>query len=213
MGAAVPASVTSVQLRQVGRLHAAARELNAPIAHKGGVRYEFVWKHSPLSEESVASNGAGTILGGANLKGYSMYGEAWYWLIGDDRIIGDQQGLEPFGRFKKFGVKPPQHGLMVAGRLEYLNENLTEEADAAALSLGNKALGRTKVTSFELGVNYWWSKRFRATFNYVYNHFDQGADADRPDQGLREPERSRVLAPPGHRALRTTCNDTRRNDR
>jgi hypothetical protein len=27
------------------------------------------------------------------------------------------------------------------------------------------------VTSWELGANYWVSKRFRATFNYVLNHF------------------------------------------
>jgi len=193
MGAAVPASVTSVQLRQVGRLYAAAGELSAPIAHKGGVRYEFVWKHSPLSEESVASSGAGTILGGANLKGYSMYGQAWYWLIGDDRIVGDQQGLEPFARFKKFGVKPPQHGLMVTGRIEYLNENLTEEADSAALMLGNKAVGRTKVMSYELGVNYWWSKRFRATFNYVYNHFDQGSDATAQIKAFASPSDQEFL--------------------
>ena len=161
---------TPVQFRQVGRLKAFAGELNAPIAHKYGVRGEFVWKKSPLSEESIASNGTGTILGGANLKGYSTYGELWFWALGDDRIIGDQQGLEPYPRFKKFGVKPVQDGVMFAARLEYLNEDLTEEADAAALMLGNKAVGKTKVTAFQLGVNYWHSKRFRATLNYGFNH-------------------------------------------
>ena len=34
------------------------------------------------------------------------------------------------------------------------------------LSPANKAVGKTKSsTSFELGINYWLSKRFRATFN------------------------------------------------
>ena len=28
------------------------------------------------------------------------------------------------------------------------------------------------MTSWELGVNYWRSKRFRATANYILNHFD-----------------------------------------
>ena len=82
---------------------------------------------------------------------------------------------------------------MVAGRIEYLNENLTEEADAAALSLGNKALGRTKVTSYELGVNYWWSKRFRATFNYVFNHFDQGSDATAQIKAFASPSDQEFL--------------------
>jgi phosphate-selective porin len=161
----------SIQLRQVGRLNAFAGELNVPIAHKLGVRGELVWKHSPLSEENIASNGTGTILGGADLRGYSYYGEGWIWVLGDDRIIGDQQGLGAYTRYKKFGVRPIQDGLMVAARYEHLEENLTEDTISAALNLGNKAIGQTKVDSAEVGINYWHSKRFRATFNYVLNHF------------------------------------------
>ena len=168
---------TPIQLRQVGRMKALAAELNAPIAHKYGLRYEFVWRDSPLAEASIAANGTGTILAGATLRGYSMYGELWYWAVGDDTIIGDQQGLEPFPRYKRFGVTPPRNGLMLALRFEYLNEDVTEDADAAALALGNPAVGKTKLTSYEIGVNYWRSKRFRASFNYVLNHFDRGVGA------------------------------------
>ena len=50
-----------MQLRQVGRMNAAAGEINAPIDHKYGVRGEFVWRHSPLSEETIASSGASTM--------------------------------------------------------------------------------------------------------------------------------------------------------
>jgi len=164
-------TTTPVQFRQVGRMYAAAGELNAPIDHKFGARYELVWKHNPLSADSIATNGSGTILGGADLRGYSMYGELWYWVLGDDRIIGDQQGLQPFPRFKKFGVRPPQRGVMLATRLEYLNEKLEQQPDLATLMLPSSAIGTTKVTSWELGVNYWHSKRFRATANYVLNHF------------------------------------------
>ena len=49
------------QFRQVGRQYSAAGELNAPIDHKFGARYEIVWKHNPLSIDTIASNGAGTI--------------------------------------------------------------------------------------------------------------------------------------------------------
>ena len=161
----------SIQLRQNGRLNAFAIELNAPIAHKLGLRGELVWRHSPLSEESIASNGTGTVLGGADLKGYSLYCQASVWLLGDDRIIGDQQSVGGFPRFGKFATRRIQNGLALLFRYEHLDETLTEDATAAALNLGNKYVGRTKVDSGELGINYWHSKRYRATFNYLVNHF------------------------------------------
>jgi hypothetical protein len=179
---------TAMQLRQVGRMNAAAGEINAPIDHKYGVRGEFVWKHSPLSEETIASNGAGTIVRAADLEGYSFYGEAWVWLLGDDRLIGDQQGLEPFLRYKKFGVRPIQNGLMVAVRYEHLDENVTADATTPPTIVPDSpALGKTIVDSGELGVNYWHSKRFRATFNYVVNHFGQGSDANATLGALTSP--------------------------
>jgi phosphate-selective porin len=178
---------TAMQLRQVGRMNAAAGELNAPINHKYGVRGEFVWRHSPLSEEIIASSGAGMIVRAADLKGYSFYGEAWVWLMGDDRIIGDQQGLEPFLRYKKFGVRPIQNGLMIAARYEHLDENVTADTIATTIVPDAPALGKTVVDSGELGVNYWHSKRFRATFNYVLNHFGRGSDANATLKALSSP--------------------------
>jgi hypothetical protein len=166
---------TPVQLRQQGRLNQFALELNVPVAHTYGIRSEYVWKHEPLSAENVTNPASSVILGGVNLKGWSMYAEAWFWALGDDRIIGDQQGIEPYTRWKKFGVRPPQDGVMLAFRFEYLNEDTTEESDAAMLMLGDPELGKTKLMVYEFGVNYWHSKRFRATFNYVLNHFSGNA--------------------------------------
>ncbi len=195
---------TLVQLRQVGRMNALAAELNAPIAHRYGLRYEVVWKHNPLSEESIAANGTGTLLGGATLRGYSMYGELWYWAIGDDLIIGDQQGLEPFPRYKRFGIKPPQNGLMLAFRVEYLNEDVTEDADAAALALGNSALGKTRLTSYELGVNYWRSKRLPRDVQLCIQPLQSGRGRDAFPGDAPEPERAGVLVPARDRTVTTT---------
>ena len=178
---------TAMQMRQVGRMNAAAGEINAPIDHKYGLRGEFVWKHQPLSEETIAGNGTGTIVRGVELKGYSFYLEAWIWLLGDDRIIGDQQGLEPFLRYKKFGVRPIQNGLMVAARYEHLDENVTGDPTTITVVPDAPAFGKTIVDSGELGVNYWHSKRFRATFNYVVNHFGQGSDANGTLTALTSP--------------------------
>ena len=162
-------------MRQLGRLNSFAAELNAPVAHKYGVRGELVWRHSPLAEEVISANGTGapqTGVTGADLRGTSFYGEVFAWLLGDDRIIGDQQGLEPFARYGKFGVRPLRDGVMIALRYEHLDETVSDPN-----TKGSQAIGRTVVDSGELGINYWHSKRFRLTFNYVVNHFDRGSEA------------------------------------
>jgi hypothetical protein len=181
------AAMTPVQLRQVGLLRAVAAELNAPIGegavHRFGVRGELVWKHSPLSEESLANPQAPVILGGANLTGWSTYGELWFWALGDDRAGGDSQGLEPFKRRQRSGQAPggppgelpgePQpfeDALMLALRVERLDEDLTHEADAAALGLPNPELGSTVVTSVHLGLTYWHARHLRASLNVGVNH-------------------------------------------
>ena len=129
-------------------------------------------KKQPLSVVDVTAAAKPAILGGLNLEGTSWYGEAWFWAMGDDRIIGEP-GMQMPTRLKKFAVKPPQHGLMFAARLDMLNEDLTEESDAAAIPmLKSSAVGKTKLTALALGANYWISKRFRTTFNYVLNHID-----------------------------------------
>jgi len=165
------AAATPLQLRQVGLLRAFAGELDAPLGHRLGLRAEVVWKHSPLSEENVASPATPVVVGGANLRGWSAYAQLWLWLIGDDRLIG-RRGIEPFKGRAAWRSPPAEDGLMLALRVERLDEDVTSEADAAALRLPDPALGKTRVTSFELGLNYWRSRRFRASLNYVLNHFD-----------------------------------------
>jgi hypothetical protein len=165
-------AITTVQLRQQGPINAAGLELNVPVDHRYGVRGEVVWRHSSLKEANVSSPASPVFLVPADLRGWSAYGEAWLWLIGDDTIIGDQQGLEPFGRYTKFGVRPPQRGLMVAFRFEHLDEALSEPAGSPTLvGLPNPALGTTRLNVYELGINAWLSKRYRLTFNYLLNRF------------------------------------------
>jgi len=161
----------ATQINQQGRHHTWALEANLPIAHKLGVRWELVHKNQPLSayDTTLSPN---VIAAGMHLRGWSTYFEAWAWLVGDDRIIGEP-GMQMPTRYKKFGVKPPQSGLMVAARLELLDEKLTTDDPAGALAgLKVGGLGETKLTSFTLGANYWFSKRFRATFNWVLNDFN-----------------------------------------
>jgi hypothetical protein len=118
------------------------------------------------------------ITAGMHLKGSSQYFEAWAWVMGDDRIVGEP-GLQLPTRLKKFGVKPPQHGLMLVGRLELLDETLSLDDPASASVVGKgSGIGKTKLTSYALGFNYWISKRFRTSFNWVLNHFDDRTATD-----------------------------------
>ena len=156
------------QLRQVGRRIEAAAELDAPLAPRYGGRAEVLWRRSPLSEEDVSDPMHPTILGGADLDGWAAYGEAWFWAIGDEGAApGERHGLEPFDR--RGMPIASRDGLMLALRVSHVDEEVWQETDAALLNLRDPAVGVTTVTSFELGINYWHARAFRATCNYVVN--------------------------------------------
>jgi hypothetical protein len=161
MGGAAPA----FELRPNGHLGAWALEVNAPVGHRLGARLEWVKKQQRVATVTTSSTTAVVPLGGGTFKGWSTYGEVWGWVIGDDRIIG-APGLQLPARFTKFGTKPPADGLMLAARLDVLREGLAPDGAVASPLAGN-----TKVTALTLGANYWHSKRWRTTFNYVLNRF------------------------------------------
>lgn len=168
----LPDGTTPAEMHQAGGLNGYAFELNLPVAHRFGFRFEYVRKLMDLAEDDIsgAASGKLKVLGNAKLDGWSAYGELWGWVLGDDRIIGEP-GLQLPGRLKKFGSAAPRHGLMLAARIDNLKETVT--TDNAALK--NPSVGTTHVISPEIGVNYWYSKRFRATFNYVFNVLDGSA--------------------------------------
>lgn len=158
-----------VELHQHGSLKAFAAELSVPIEHKYGARVEYVRKqqHVAVTDAASASGGTFKSLASGLLDGWGMYGEAWVWLVGDDTIIGTG-GLQLPTRLKKFETKAPRHGVMLAARVDHVDESTSFDTAVKP----DKASGSRKVTAYELGVNYWYSKRYRATFNYVLNHFD-----------------------------------------
>ena len=170
---------TPMELHQHGDLDEFALELDVPIQHKYGVRFEYVNKQQDLDIDDASSAATGKVIiqSHAKLDAWSMYGEAWMWVVGDDTIIGPP-GLQMPPRYKKFGVTPPRHGVMIAARLERLDMHVTSpDGNFGIATVGtSSANDETAVTSIELGVNYWYSKRFRATFNYVLNRLDGNSD-------------------------------------
>jgi hypothetical protein len=162
----LPDGKTPAELHQEGRLNAYALEVNIPVAHRFGFRFEYVRKLQELAEDDISGAAGGKLvnLGNAKLDGWSAYGELWGWVLGDDRIIGEP-ALQLPTRLKKFKVATPRHGLMLTARVDNLNETITSDTPA----LANPSVGTIHVVSPELGVNYWYTKRFRATFNYGLN--------------------------------------------
>jgi hypothetical protein len=167
---AMPKSgMNATTLNQQGRQHSWALELNAPFMHKYGFRWEFVHKDQPLSQIDTTMTGASSIVAGLHLKGWSQYFEIWAWVLGDDRIIGEP-GMQMPTRYKKFSVKPPQHGLMLVARLELLDETLSADdptGPIATAAVKPNSYGKTKMKAYTLGANYWISKRFRFSFNWT----------------------------------------------
>jgi hypothetical protein len=163
---------TPFELHQNGDLRAYAFELDAPIGHRLGLRFEWLYKDQKLSEYDITSTASGkmTWVGAARLKGWSLYTEAWAWILGDDRLVGRPNVQAP-PRLKRFGVSRPSHGLQLLARVEHLDENITADTPAN----GNPLAGHTRVTSLELGAVYWYTRRFRVLFNYDLNMFGSEA--------------------------------------
>ena len=72
-------------------------------------------------------------------------------------------------------------------RITYLGTEQVKHSNKTSMQAMPLKTGKTIVDSGELGVNYWHSKRFRATFNYVVNHFGQGSDANATLNALASP--------------------------
>jgi hypothetical protein len=161
-------------LREQGRLRAFALELDAPFAHRFGARFEWTTKHQPLSAFDVSTGGHDTLVAGLTLSGWSTYGEVWGWVLGDNRMLGvpAEAGLQLPVRYSDLERTSRRHGVMVAARVDYIDEKMSPGASAVRNGLGVSGDGETKLTSFTFGATYWFTRRARVNLNYVYNRLD-----------------------------------------
>lgn len=163
-----PDGKTPIEIHQYGHLNAEALELELPIAHKLGARVEYVHKQQDIAEDDVTNTAADKMvqLSTGTFKADSVYGEIYAWALGDDRIL-PEPALQLPTRLKGFKESHLRHGLMFAARIDYLNESIGNLSNNNANA--NPEFGTTKVVAPEIGVNYWYSRRFRTSFNYVAN--------------------------------------------
>jgi hypothetical protein len=167
-------SMNALALREEQRLNAAALELDAPFAHRVGVRLEWIAKKQPLAAFDVEDPMQAKRLGGLTLSGWGGYAEVRGWVLGDDRILGRPAtpGVELPLRYEELAETSPRGGLMLAARIDYVDQTLTPSPAARAAGLGFASQGTTKVTAVMLGATYWYTRRARLTLNYVFNHLD-----------------------------------------
>jgi hypothetical protein len=163
----------SYGLHEQGTATALGGELNLPIGDRVGVRGEVVWKRQHLVENDAAA-GLGAPTGDAILDGISGYGELWFWLWGDGRLL-PAPGLELPRRIGSSDApagatsERPQltEGLQLAVRGEVLKENLNSDN----LTLGDPGVATTRVTSATVGANYWRGRLVRISANYIVNQW------------------------------------------
>ena len=148
-------------VREQGRLRAFALELDAPFAHRFGARFEWITKHQPLSAFDVTAAGHDMLVAGLTLSGWSTYGEVWGWVLGDNRMLGvpAQAGLQLPVRYSDLDRTSRRHGVMVAARVDYVDERMSPGPLGRAQRprrLGRRR--RPKLTSFTLGATYWFTR-------------------------------------------------------
>lgn len=160
-----------VQLRQHGRLAAVGIELNAPVAHRFGVRFEWVAKRQDLAAVDLYDPTRPARIGGLSLSGWATYAEAWAWIVGDDRVLGPPAaaGLELPLRLSDLRTGGAPNAVMLAARLEHLDESLTEGANTRSLALGVASAGTTRLTSAAFTASWWYTRRARLLFGYTFH--------------------------------------------
>jgi hypothetical protein len=158
----------TIELREHGTSTAFAGELNLPITARLGLRGEAVYKKQELAEADVTLLPAGPITprGAATLTGIAGYGELWFWILGDDRLL-PPPGLELPARLGPTLGRPFDDGLMLAVRGEVLKEDLGSNQP----TLGDPNRATTRVVSGTVGLNYWRGSLVRISVNYVGNYW------------------------------------------
>ena len=166
------------ELREHGRVNAVGLELDAPFAHRFGLRFEWFAKRQPLQALDVTDPAAPGSAGSLTLSGWSTYGEVWGWVLGDERMLGAPAapGLELPPRLRDFSGSSIDDGRRVgtalAARVDYVDEPLSLGADAASAGWGVASVGTTKLTAVTVGASGWYTRRARLTLEYVYNRLD-----------------------------------------
>jgi hypothetical protein len=166
-------SMEPLGMRQQGRLVAGAFEVNAPITHRIGARFELIGKQQSLAAFDI-SRSTPTIVGNMTLSGWAGYAEIWGWVLGSDRLLGSvaAPGLQLPLRYSDLEDGRPRNGLMLSARVDRIDETMTPDGQAMINGVGIGSAGTTRLTAYSVSGSYWFTRRARLMVSYVYNSFD-----------------------------------------
>ncbi|MGO9833846.1 MAG: porin [Polyangiaceae bacterium] len=108
------------------------------------------------------------------LKGYSWYAQAGYWVVGDHDIIGPPTYGRPIHVDLAQPQKRPERGVQVLAKFEQMHMTY-EGASRGGVSDANTPNGDIDVDAVEFGVNYWATRHLRVGVNYTYYNFPGSA--------------------------------------
>jgi phosphate-selective porin len=154
----------TLELRENGTVLAAAGELSLPFGNRFGLRGEFVYKQQDLAETEADTTGTVSAVGLPKLTAMAGYGELWFWVAGDERML-PAPGLQLPARIERRYRRAFEDGLVVALRGEFVKEDVINTATAVA----DPTRATTRVVTGTAGVNYWRGSFARISLNYIVN--------------------------------------------
>lgn len=177
----------TLELRENGTVAAFAGELTVPFGTRFGLRGEGVYKRQQLAEVDPAATPV-VAIGSATLTGLAAYGELWFWLAGDERMLpapGLELPLRTEGRYRRAF----EDGLMLAVRGEFIKEDLVSDQP----TLGDPTRATTRVISGTAGANYWRGSFARISLNYVINMWSGTSETIKALRGQSQFEHELLL--------------------
>lgn len=187
---------TSFNLGNDGDLLKWGVELNAPVG-PFGLRFELV----RLEREGLGLyDKAPTVydrkpLGHVSRSATAFYVQAWYWILGDYRILptAGQQVPRRWTGYKP-DSGPWKLGLFVTAKYERLVLSVSDLDDGKVpLPAKDQVLGGMTVDTGELGLNLWLTRHLRFSANYIVNWVD--GDMKLIQGGTRFPPNGPLIQP------------------
>jgi len=172
---------TRVGVVPEGQMWRAAAELSVPI-DRFELRSEYLHLQSDIDENVLA---LGTpVRRGGTLRADGGYAEIGIWLLGGRDAFPDP-GMVPKTLVDATDQNPPRDWhLQVLVRSNYVDARYRAGPTVFLGPLGpSRAAGRYRLADAQVGLNLWWTRHLRFTFNYNYTRLLEGRYAVIPAPG------------------------------
>ncbi len=144
------------------------------------------------------------------LKGYGLYVQAGYWLVGSRSIIGLPSYGRPLHADLTTPDAPAEHGLEAIARFERLLLSY-EGASRGGISDALTPNGNIEVDAVTLGINYWATRHLRVGLNYGFYSFPGSEPTTASTPGAPVQTSAQRATAPAQALVKGTDDDAREN--